>query len=106
MNPLRRAPGERRPWLIAAALVLLVSLVALPTLRARATPSTPAAPTATVVRGTLTQSVAASGTIGSNTSVDLDFAQARPLKSVEVRVGQQVRAGDVLATQVAPDLDA
>lgn len=61
--------------------------------------SQPAAPTFdTVTRGTVSTGVTASGALAAVTSEQLGFTQGGKLTSVEVKVGQRVAKGDVLAT--------
>jgi HlyD family secretion protein len=52
----------------------------------------------TVTRGTVSTGVTASGALAAKTSEQLGFAQGGKLTSVNVKVGQKVQAGDVLAT--------
>lgn len=59
--------------------------------------SAPAARTATVARGDLTVGVSASGSFAAVSSENLGFATGGKLTSVAVKVGDRVRAGDVLA---------
>jgi HlyD family secretion protein len=59
----------------------------------------PAAPTFdTVTRGEVSTGVTASGALAAKTSEQLGFAQGGKLTSVEVKVGDKVAKGDVLAT--------
>src|SRR4051794_32959268 len=59
----------------------------------------PAAPAFdTVTRGNVSNGVTASGALAAKTSEQLGFAQGGKLTSVNVKVGQKVEAGDVLAT--------
>lgn len=59
----------------------------------------PAAPTFdTVTRGEVSTGVTASGALAAKTSEQLGFAQGGKLTSVEVKVGDEVAKGDVLAT--------
>jgi HlyD family secretion protein len=61
--------------------------------------SQPAAPTFdTVTRGNVSTGVTASGALAATSSEQLGFAQGGKLTSVKVKVGQQVEAGEVLAT--------
>lgn len=61
--------------------------------------SQPAAPAFdTVTRGDLSTGVSASGALAARTSEQLGFAQGGKLTSVQVKVGQKVEAGEVLAT--------
>ncbi|HEY0240335.1 MAG TPA: HlyD family efflux transporter periplasmic adaptor subunit [Friedmanniella sp.] len=61
--------------------------------------SQPAAPAFdTVTRGTVSTGVSASGALAAKTSEQLGFPLGGKLTSVNVKVGQKVEAGDVLAT--------
>src|SRR3954454_16248813 len=61
--------------------------------------SQPAAPAFdTVSLGTVSTGVTASGALAAKTSEQLGFAQGGKLTAVDVKVGQKVQAGDVLAT--------
>lgn len=61
--------------------------------------SQPAAPAFdTVTRGSVSNGVSANGALAAMSSEQLGFAQGGKLTSVQVKVGQKVEAGDVLAT--------
>jgi multidrug efflux pump subunit AcrA (membrane-fusion protein) len=53
---------------------------------------------ATVTRGTLTASISGSGNTASAAQVGVDFTNSGTLTAVDVKVGQHVRTGQVLAT--------
>lgn len=46
------------------------------------------------------------GTVASNGVVTLNFTNAGQIKQINVRLGQRVRKGEVLAVEYAPDADA
>ncbi len=54
--------------------------------------------TAAAVLGTVTQTIPISGNLTAVNQTDLDFAGSGRVKTVTVRAGQTVKAGDVLAT--------
>ncbi len=54
--------------------------------------------TADVQRGTVSQTVAASGTLKANDTINLNFEASGRIKDIRIKVGQKVATGDVLAT--------
>src|SRR5512135_2738741 len=95
---------KQKGWIIAgAALVVVIALVLLiASIRSQNTNSSgsTAYQTTTVQLGTLTSSVDGSGTVASPQSASLAWQTAGQIGEVRVKVGSQVKAGDVLATQV------
>lgn len=100
-------PSPRRPRLsrrarawLAGGLVGLVTAGSIGFVLLRSTTATTASTyrTVTVARDTLKQTVSASGTIQPARRADLTFTSAGEVTSVQVEVGDTVRAGDVLAT--------
>ncbi len=65
-----------------------------------------AAPTAKVTRGNLSASVSSAGSVQPVTSVDLTFQVSGQLKEVKVKEGDQVKAGQEIASVDASDLQA
>jgi HlyD family secretion protein len=61
--------------------------------------------TATVTRKSLTASVSAAGNIQSHQTADLTFGQSGAVKVINVSVGDQVKAGDVMAELDTTDLE-
>ena len=61
--------------------------------------------TATVTRETLSATVSAAGNIQSRQTADLAFGQSGTVKTVNVSVGDDVKAGDVLAELDTTGLD-
>jgi HlyD family secretion protein len=61
--------------------------------------------TATVTRETLAATVQAAGNIQSHQTADLSFGQSGTVKKINVAVGDQVKAGDVLATLDTANLE-
>lgn len=53
--------------------------------------------TATVTRGTLTATISTAGNVQAHQAVDLSFGQSGIVRSINVAVGDRVKAGDVLA---------
>lgn len=60
--------------------------------------STTAYQTTTVQRGTLTSTVEGTGTVASKLSTNINWETAGQVDKVNVTIGDQVKAGDVLAT--------
>jgi HlyD family secretion protein len=78
----------------AASLVLMV------TVGVAACGSTPSAPpTTTVQRGSVSTMVSASGSLSSVTSQNLGFAKAARLAELDVKVGDTVKPGQLLARE-------
>jgi len=61
--------------------------------------------TATVKRGDITHTVAASGNVETPTTIDLNFKAAGKLTAVNVKVGDKVTAGELLAQQDSSQLN-
>ncbi len=61
--------------------------------------------TAAVSRGTIRATLASSGTVASENSTDLMFGSIGKVKTVDVKLGDQVQEGQVLATLEADDLE-
>ena len=80
-----------------AAAVSLALVVASVTAACGST--APAPPTARVERGQVSTKVSASGALAAVTSQNLGFAKAAQLVEVDVKVGDTVRAGQVLARE-------
>ncbi len=100
---LRRALGTG-----ALALVVLAAAGAVffSIYRSPASSTTTAQRTVSVTRGTVQATVSASGSIASVASADENFSTGGTLQSLEVHVGEQVHAGQVLATLDATPADA
>src|ERR1700754_4418903 len=80
-----------------AAAVSLALVVASVTAACGST--APAPPTARVERGQVSTKVSASGALAAVASQNLGFAQAAQLVELDVKVGDTVRAGQVLARE-------
>src|SRR5882762_835009 len=80
-----------------AAVVSLALVVASVTAACGST--APAPPTARVERGQVSTKVSASGALAAVSSQNLGFAQAAQLVELNVKVGDTVRAGQVLARE-------
>jgi len=92
-----------RRWLLVPLILIIIAAIVFWRLRASSTTST-AGTTATVSQGTLTVAVSGSGSVAAARTVDLPFQQAGTTTSVDVKVGDQVKAGQTLAQIDAADL--
>jgi len=93
---------QQKIWIaIGAAVVVIIALVLLiASIRSQsgASTATSAYQTTTVQRGTLTSTVEGTGTVGSLLSASLNWLTTGQVDKVNVQIGDQVKAGDVLAT--------
>jgi RND family efflux transporter MFP subunit len=88
-----------------AITVLLTVTVLASACQARAT-ATPQLQTATVSRGSLQATVSASGTIAAHAQVTVLFQNSGQIKTVNVKAGDKVKAGQVMASLDTADLEA
>ncbi|MBK9710845.1 MAG: HlyD family efflux transporter periplasmic adaptor subunit [Kouleothrix sp.] len=99
------AQRPRRPWLRWLIVPVVVAIIAGAGLWWRASQTTTTTTsTAAVTQGDLAVTVSGSGTVAAARTVDVPFAQAGTVTSVEVAVGDTVSAGQTLATIDASDL--
>ena len=97
---------RRRVWFLVLSVALLLVLIgggALIYVR-RADASQVQYSTNTVTYGNLTQTVSASGPLQAKAEYDMNFNTTGQVNAIDVHVGQQVKAGQVLATLNAPNL--
>lgn len=94
--PLHLRPSTRVLPRVGAATVALGLTWALASCSSGGQSAAPAFDT--VTRGTVSAGVSASGALAAKTSEQLGFPLGGKLTSVNVKVGQKVEAGDVLAT--------
>jgi len=88
------------------AILVAVSLVGCASqASAQSASSSTTQQTATVQRGNLTATLGAAGTVAAQAQVALTFQASGQVKSVNVQVGEQVRAGQVLAQLDATALE-
>ena len=102
--PRTRTPaGAQRPkrrwvrWLIAPVLIALLAGGAL-WWRSSQQSSTTTTSTGQVTQGDLAVTISGSGTVAAARTVEVPFQQAGTVTSVDVAIGQQVSAGQTLAT--------
>ena len=104
--PMAPQGRRRRLWIIVVSIVLLVVLIgggALVYLR-RADASQVQYTTNPAAYGNLTQTVSASGPLQAKAEYDMNFSTSGQITAIDVHVGQQVKAGQVLAKLNAPNL--
>jgi HlyD family secretion protein len=97
---------RRRVWLLVGSVALLLVLIgggALMYVR-RAGASQVQYSTSAVTYGNLTQTVSASGPLQAKAEYDMNFSTSGQINAIDVHVGQQVKAGQVLAALNAPNL--
>jgi len=91
---------RRKLWIVAILLAILASAC-----QANATATPQQTQTATVTRGTLAATVAAAGTISAKSQVTVAFQNSGQVKTVSVKIGDRVKAGQVMATLEAAELE-
>jgi len=92
---------KQKTWIaIGVSVVVIIALVlVVAAIRSQNSSSTSAAyQTTTVQLGTLTSSVDGSGTVASTQSANLSWQTSGQVDQVTAQIGNQVKAGDVLAT--------
>jgi len=89
-------------------LLTTITLLALAVsaCQANATATPQQAQTATVTRGTITATISAAGTIAAKSQVTVTFQNSGQVKTVSIKVGDHVKAGQVMATLEATELEA
>jgi len=105
----RDRTGAERPallgqrWLLIPVILVIIAGIVFWWLPSRLVPAS-VSTTATVSQGNLTIAVTGSGAVAAARSVDLPFQQDGMVTSVNVKVGDQVKAGQTLAQLDAADL--
>ncbi|HLG73580.1 MAG TPA: biotin/lipoyl-binding protein, partial [Chloroflexota bacterium] len=103
----RRLPGISGKVMSGVlALAIVSSGVGVYRFRAAHSAGSVSYSTATVQRGTISSSVTATGPISAASAVPLNFKSSGKLASINVKVGDQVQAGQVLAALDMSDLQA
>lgn len=105
-----RTRATRRWLVVAAVVVVAIGAGGAAWAKTRGSGTTVTTALATVSRETVRQTVSATGTLTPARQAELAFAVSGTVTSVSVAEGDQVRAGDVLATvgrsALRADLDA
>jgi multidrug resistance efflux pump len=99
----------RKPYVVVPAVVLVAVAVGLGmgALGGAATPaSSSTAQVASVTRGPMTETVSAEGTVAAAQTDDLRFGTSGTVTAVNVKAGDEVTAGQSLATIDSPQLRA
>lgn len=102
------APHRRRRfWLIGVCIVLLLILIGGGVFfyMQRTNSSQVQYTTVPVATGNLTQTVSSSGPLQARAEYDMNFSTSGQISAIDVHVGQQVKAGQVLAVVNAPNLE-
>ncbi len=98
------APPGRRGWLWLLLPVALLAIVGTILWRLQTPAAPPATTTASVSQGDLAITVTGSGAVAAARTIDMPFQQAGTITAVNVKVGDQVKAGQVLAQVDDSDL--
>ena len=85
-------------------VLLLAAAMAVSACQAKPAATAQQLQTATVTRGSLQATVSASGTIVAHAQVAVPFQNSGQIKTINVKVGDQVKAGQVLASLDTSDL--
>lgn len=110
LAPQARSPWRRHRWPIAGvAAIVVAAAIALPLWLTSGSSSAGGLSITTVTvpvtTGTIQQTVTSSGTIEPATQANLNFAVSGAITAVNVKAGQTVTAGQVLATVDATALN-
>src|SRR5580700_4909918 len=99
-------PRRRRFWLIVVSIVLLVGVIGggILVYMLRTSTSPVQYSTVAVSLGNLTNTVSASGPLQAKAEYDMNFSIAGQVQAINVHVGQQVKAGQLLAELKDPAL--
>ena len=95
---------KQKGWIAAGvSMVVIIALVlVIASIRSQNSSSTAAYQTTTVQRGTLISSVEGTGSVASVLSANLTWQNSGQVAKVNAQIGDQVKAGDVLAS-LLPD---
>jgi HlyD family secretion protein len=84
-------------WVLGIVIMAVVAYFVVTTIRARAN-AAGAYQTTDVTRGTLTATIGATGNVHANQTSVLTWQTAGTVDTVNVKVGDQVKAGDIMAS--------
>jgi HlyD family secretion protein len=99
MKALKKKKGKKTPiwWILGIVVLAIVAYVVYSTLQARAKAAS-TYQTTTIARGTLTATIGATGNVYANQTAILAWQTSGSVQVVNVKVGDMVKAGDVLAS--------
>jgi len=101
LPPVPPRPHRRRRWLIALVVIVILALLGGGSMffymQKTSTPPVQYTQQAATV-GNISLTVSASGPISANAEYDMNFNVAGQVSAINVQVGQQVKAGQTLAT--------
>ena len=97
---------KKKKVLVIAAIVVVIVLVAAYFIFASQKKASSNYVTGTVTKGTVTNSISASGTIEPVSTVDLGFKTSAIINKINVKVGDRVTTGELLAEQDTANLQA
>lgn len=83
----------------------VLAMILILTAACQSAPQTVASQTVVIDYGNLEATISASGSLAARAQTTLAFQTAGPVKSVNVKAGDSVKAGDILAQLEAPDLE-
>jgi HlyD family secretion protein len=97
---------KQKTWIaVGVSVVVIIALVlVIASIRSQNSSTAAAYQTTTVQVGTLTSSVEGTGTVASTQSVNLTWLTSGQVGQVMAHIGDQVKAGDVLATLLQSSL--
>jgi len=98
MSSKKRLSRTARIWLVIALVALVVgAVIVISGMRARVNAAS-SYQTMTIERGTLTATIGATGNVHANQTAILSWQNIGTVGNVKVKAGDQMKAGDVLAT--------
>ncbi len=98
MPEKKKQTNSKRYWIIGGAAIIVLVIILLAVRNAKNAASEQTYQTEAVQRGNLVAEVGATGTVRANQSVTLAWQTSGRIESIDVKVGEQVTAGDTLAT--------
>ena len=106
VKEVRGLLSSRRSPFVALSILIAVTFTAcgVPGVSLQNSNVPPPDQTTKVTRGNIQTTIGASGVVAANQEVTLSFTSGATVKTVNVEVGQRVRAGDVLGTIDTSDL--
>ncbi len=104
-QPSRSKNNRGRTWIIIAVVIVVIAAVGFLVIRKRNSSTTATQyQTVQAEKGTLTATIGATGTVRSNQTTVLTWQNTGTVGVVKVEPGDQIKAGDVLASLILPPL--